>query len=100
MAVSALTGAGIDELRSRLQDALGYQPAAEGSVIARQRHLQSLQKAHEHFRQACAALEHGGAGELMAEDLREVQNALAEITGQFSSDDLLGRIFESFCIGK
>ena len=100
VAVSALTGAGIDDLRARLQDALGYQPAAEGSVIARQRHLQSLRKAHEHFRRACAALSDGGAGELMADDLREVQNALAEITGQFSSDDLLGKIFESFCIGK
>lgn len=98
--VSALTGNGIDELRQHLQNALGYQPSAEGGLIARQRHLQSLRKASEHFSHACAVLADSAAGELMAEELLQVQNALAEITGQFSSDDLLGRIFTSFCIGK
>ena len=76
------------------------QRAAEGSVIARQRHLESLRKARLHFDQACQVLQETAAGELMAEELLQVQNSLAEITGQFSSDDLLGRIFESFCIGK
>jgi tRNA modification GTPase len=98
--VSALTGAGIDELRRHLETSLGYQPAAEGSIIARQRHLHSLRKAQTHFETACEVLAATKAGELMAEELLQVQNALAEITGQFSSDDLLGRIFESFCIGK
>jgi tRNA modification GTPase len=100
VAISALTGAGIDELRRHLETSLGYQPAAEGSVIARQRHLQSLALARAHFDSGCAILAETAAGELMAEELLQVQNALAEITGQFSSDDLLGRIFESFCIGK
>jgi tRNA modification GTPase len=98
--VSALTGDGIDELRRHLEFRLGYQPTAEGAVIARQRHLQSLRKASEHFSAACAVLASSAAGELMADELLQVQNALAEITGQFSSDDLLGRIFQSFCIGK
>jgi len=100
VSISALTGAGIDELRRHLETSLGYQPAAEGSVIARQRHLQSLALARAHFEAGCAILAETAAGELMAEELLQVQNALAEITGQFSSDDLLGRIFESFCIGK
>ena len=98
--VSALTGDGIDELRRHLEHRLGYQPSAEGSLTARQRHLESLRKASEHFSAACAVLSDSAAGELMADELLQVQNALAEITGQFSSDDLLGRIFESFCIGK
>jgi tRNA modification GTPase len=100
VAVSALTGAGIDELRRHLEVQLGYQPAAEGGVIARQRHLESLRKASAHFESACLVLQESQAGELMADELLQVQNALAEITGQFTSDDLLGRIFESFCIGK
>jgi len=98
--ISAVTGAGLDDLRRHLESQLGYQPAAEGAIIARQRHLQSLHKARKHYTAARAALVDLSAGELMADELLQVQNALAEITGQFSSDDLLGRIFESFCIGK
>jgi tRNA modification GTPase len=98
--ISALTGVGVDELRMHLESALGYQPAAEGSVTARRRHLESLRCAQEHFDEACRVLSEQSAGELMAEELLQVQNALAEITGQFSSDELLGRIFENFCIGK
>jgi tRNA modification GTPase len=98
--VSAKTGAGIDDLRSHLERQLGYEPAGEGTVIARQRHLESLRRARAHFDAACEVLEATAAGELMAEELLQVQNALAEITGQFSSDDLLGEIFSSFCIGK
>jgi len=98
--VSALNGSGINELRQHLQIALGYQASAEGTLIARQRHLLSLRKASDHFSHACAVLADSAAGELMADELLQVQNALAEITGQFSSDDLLGRIFTSFCIGK
>ncbi|MCP4000814.1 MAG: tRNA uridine-5-carboxymethylaminomethyl(34) synthesis GTPase MnmE [Gammaproteobacteria bacterium] len=100
VSISALTGAGINELREYLELTLGYQPAAEGSVTARRRHLESLRKAMAFFTRACEILYEDSAAELMAEELLQVQNELAEITGQFSSDDLLGRIFEDFCIGK
>ena len=98
--ISALTGAGIDALRQHLEERLGYQPAAEGSVTARRRHLDSLRRARRHFDVARQLLEETGEGELVADELLQVQNALAEITGQFTSDDLLGEIFSSFCIGK
>ena len=98
--ISALTGAGLAELRERIKDVAGFHPGEEGLVTARRRHLQSLQVAREHFDAARRQLEERRAGELMAEELLQVQNALAEITGQFTSDDLLGRIFSSFCIGK
>jgi len=98
--ISALTGAGVDALREHLEQRLGYQPAGEGAVTARRRHLESLRKAREHFDAACGLLADSAAGELAADELLQVQNALAEITGQFSSDDLLGEIFASFCIGK
>jgi tRNA modification GTPase len=98
--LSAKTGAGIADLRSHLEKQLGYEPAAEGAVTARRRHLESLHRARAHFDEACRVLEETAAGELTADELLQVQNALAEITGQFSSDDLLGEIFSSFCIGK
>jgi len=98
--VSALTGAGLPELRQRLRAVAGYQPAGEGAFTARRRHLDSLRSAREHFEAACRQLREQQAGELMAEELLQVQNALAEITGEFTSDELLGRIFSSFCIGK
>ena len=91
---------GLDLLREHLKACMGYVQTSEGSFSARRRHLQALQ-------QASASLEHGreqltvlGAGELLAEDLRMAQQALGEITGAFTPDDLLGRIFSSFCIGK
>jgi tRNA modification GTPase len=98
--VSALTGAGLDELRRRLREVAGYQPADEGLVTARRRHLDALREARRHFDAACALLRDQQAGELMAEELLQVQNALAGITGEFTSEDLLGRIFGAFCIGK
>lgn len=98
--VSARTGAGLGELRERLRTVAGFHPAGEGTVIARRRHLDRLATARRHFDAARRQLEEQQAGELMAEELLQVQNALAEITGEFSSDDLLGRIFASFCIGK
>jgi len=99
LAISALTGAGMNDLRDHLLEQLGY-VANDGAVTARRRHLQSLAKAQEHFVAARRLLIEASAGELMADELLQVQNALAEITGQFSSDDLLGEIFSSFCIGK
>lgn len=98
--VSALERDGIDALRKHLKSVLGYEPLPEGAITARRRHLESLARARQHFDLARQQLEKHAAGELMAEELLQVQNALAEITGEFHNDDLLGRIFSSFCIGK
>jgi len=98
--LSALTGAGLDDLRRLIKSRVGYADPGEGTVIARQRHLDSIRRARAHFEAGRERLEQERAGELLAEELREAQEALAEITGEFSSDDLLGRIFGSFCIGK
>jgi tRNA modification GTPase len=98
--LSALTHEGLDALRERLKSVVGYQGEDSGNMTARRRHLDSLRIAREHFDSACNQLLEYKAGELMADELLQVQNALAEITGEFSSDDLLGEIFASFCIGK
>ena len=95
--VSAKTGSGIDLLRSQLLATVGWQPTGEGVFMARERHLSALQKAQEHL---SAALERQDQIELFAEELRLAQNAVSNITGEFSSDDLLGEIFSRFCIGK
>ncbi len=97
LAVSALTGAGIDDLRQALKTIAGFENLGEGGFIARRRHLEALRQAQQALGRARQQL---AAGELLAEELLQVQQALAEITGEFSSDDLLGRIFSSFCIGK
>jgi tRNA modification GTPase len=98
--VSALTGIGIAELREQIKNQVGFDIDGEGTITARQRHLSELRKAHRHFETGRQQLIKHRAGELMAEEMLQVQNALAEITGEFSSDDLLGEIFSSFCIGK
>ncbi len=98
--VSALTGAGIDALRAHLKQVMGYQSAAAGTVSARARHLEALARARAHTEAAARQLTESRAGELVAEELRAAQQALSEITGEFTSDDLLGRIFAGFCIGK
>ncbi len=100
LALSAATGAGMDLLRRHLMESMGYRGEQEGEFIARRRHLAALDRAAEHLQTGEAALNDGGSGELLAEDLRQAQNALSEITGEFTSDDLLGEIFSSFCIGK
>jgi tRNA modification GTPase len=79
---------------------MGFQGADAGTVSARRRHLDALARADRHLQEARRQLLEQRAGELMAEELRQAQQALAEITGEFTSDDLLGRIFASFCIGK
>ena len=99
IAVSARSGDGIDALRAHLKDCVGYRTAGEGGFSARRRHLEALGRAAQHLEQAATQLS-GEGGELLAEDLRQAQLALGEITGEFTSDDLLGRIFASFCIGK
>ncbi|MDO5055395.1 MAG: tRNA uridine-5-carboxymethylaminomethyl(34) synthesis GTPase MnmE [Pasteurella oralis] len=98
--LSAKTQQGIDLLREHLKQSMGYQTSMEGGFLARRRHLEALEKATEHLQQGYIQLTQFYAGELLAEELRMVQNHLSEITGQFTSDDLLGNIFSSFCIGK
>ncbi|HEY5791365.1 MAG TPA: tRNA uridine-5-carboxymethylaminomethyl(34) synthesis GTPase MnmE [Gammaproteobacteria bacterium] len=99
VAISVRTGAGLGALRDHLREVSGYSGAESGQFMARQRHLDALQRAATALEGAAARLGEG-AGELVAEELRQAQQALGEITGAVSSDDLLGRIFASFCIGK
>ncbi len=99
--VSARTGAGLDALRAALLARAGWQALPEGVAIARTRHLQALQRCAAHLAQAQAQLQCAApALDLLAEELRVAHQALGEITGQLSADDLLGVIFSSFCIGK
>lgn len=98
--LSARGDQGLDTLREHLKQLMGYESAGEGGFIARRRHLEALSRAHQSLVSGQEQLLGAAAGELLAEDLRQAQNALSEITGQFTSDDLLGRIFSSFCIGK
>ncbi|MCY1416608.1 tRNA modification GTPase MnmE [compost metagenome] len=91
---------GLDLLREHLKACMGYEQTAESSFSARRRHLEALKHASDFLEHGRSQLTLAGAGELLAEDLRQAQQALGEITGAFSSDDLLGRIFSSFCIGK
>lgn len=100
VAVSAKTGAGMDRLREHLKSSMGYTGNQEGEFIARRRHLDALERADAHLRQGQRVFLETGSGELMADDLRQAQMALSEITGEFTADDLLGKIFSSFCIGK
>lgn len=98
--LSARTGEGIDLLREHLKQSMGFTSNMEGGFLARRRHLQALEQAAQHLVQGKEQLVSAYAGELLAEELRLAQRALSEITGEFTSDDLLGRIFSSFCIGK
>jgi len=98
-AISAQNGNGLEALRKHLKDCMGYQTAGEGTFSARRRHLDAIERARHHVDASLAQLAARRA-ELAAEELRQAQRALGEITGEFTSDDLLGRIFSSFCIGK
>ncbi len=97
---SARTGAGMDLLRAHLKRSAGYVTSEAGALAARRRHLDALERARQHVQAAAAELRRTRAVELFAEELRLAQRALGEITGEFTSEDLLGRIFASFCIGK
>jgi tRNA modification GTPase len=79
---------------------MGFNATTEGGFMARRRHVDALERTRQLLETGAEQLEAHGAGELLAEDLRQAQQVLSEITGEFSSDDLLGRIFSSFCIGK
>jgi tRNA modification GTPase len=99
--LSAKTGAGLDPLRHKLLEIAGWQPSSEGLFIARARHVQALTQTHKHLDAAQVWLSAQGQSlDLLAEELRLAQHALGEITGEFTSDDLLGVIFSRFCIGK
>ncbi len=100
--LSAKTGAGISLLQQKLLEIIGWQSnlAGEGLFMARQRHLQALNKAAEHLNNAHTIFHHQHQLELFAEELRLSQESLASITGEFTADDLLGEIFSQFCIGK
>ncbi|MVF21475.1 tRNA uridine-5-carboxymethylaminomethyl(34) synthesis GTPase MnmE [Methylocaldum sp. BRCS4] len=97
--LSAKTGEGLEHLRKHLKASMGYDSEANDVFIARRRHLDALSRAESLIENAETQLQIRAA-ELLAEDLREAQNALSEITGEFTNEDLLGRIFASFCIGK
>lgn len=98
--LSAVTGAGIDLLQQHLKHCMGYREDSEGGFSARRRHLEALEQAMQFLVEGQQQLQHAGAAELLAEDLRQCHNRLGEITGKVSSDELLGKIFSSFCIGK
>lgn len=99
--ISAKTGAGLQQLRQQLLQVVGWQAAPEGVFMARERHVRALRQVGAQLARAAAQLQAPApALDLLAEDLRQAQNALSNITGQFTSEDLLGEIFSKFCIGK
>ena len=99
--LSAKTGDGLQALRQRLLELVGWQGGAEGVFMARERHVDALRRVDGHLQQAGVQLQaQAQALDWLAEELRLAQGALNEITGEFSSDDLLGEIFSRFCIGK
>jgi len=97
LAVSARTGAGLEQLRNAILEAAGWSNSGESVFLARERHLRALGECEEHLARAAAQ---GDRWELFAEELRLAHDQLASITGAFTSDDLLGEIFSRFCIGK
>nr|WP_152521735.1 tRNA uridine-5-carboxymethylaminomethyl(34) synthesis GTPase MnmE [Marinimicrobium sp. LS-A18] len=100
LAISAASGAGVEALKQHLKSVMGFEDAGESTFTARRRHLDALERARTALENGWEQLQLHAAGELLAEDLRQAQECLSEITGQFTPDDLLGRIFSSFCIGK
>ncbi|MDA8561934.1 tRNA uridine-5-carboxymethylaminomethyl(34) synthesis GTPase MnmE [Gammaproteobacteria bacterium] len=99
ISISAKKNIGIDLLKTRIKKIIGYANKQEGIFSARQRHLDALERTNQFLSNGRIQLEHNSF-ELLAEDLRQSQICLSEITGEFTSDDLLGKIFSSFCIGK
>lgn len=98
--LAAKSAQGLDTLRDHLKQCMGFASTTEGGFLARRRHLDALERARDSLIQGENQLAGYGAGELLAEDLRAAQDALGEITGTMTPDDLLGKIFSSFCIGK
>jgi tRNA modification GTPase len=98
--VSAKTGEGLETFKTHLKNAVGFSKTSEGDFFARRRHVEALMEARQTLKEASIQLETYGALELVAEELRQTQKSLDLITGKFTSDDLLGKIFSEFCIGK
>jgi tRNA modification GTPase len=98
--LSIKTGEGMDLLKQHLKESVGFNEATDNVFIARRRHIEAIRTGYEFVESALNQLQISQAGELVAEDLRQAQISLAEITGTVTSDDLLGKIFSSFCIGK
>jgi tRNA modification GTPase len=99
--VSAKTGQGLEQLKSELLKVAGWQPESEGGILARKRHVEALLNAEQHIKNALVLLKAQTSSiELAAEEMRLAQDELSTITGQFLPDDLLGKIFSTFCIGK
>ncbi len=98
--LSVITGAGLDDLRSHLKECMGYRGTTEGLFTARRRHLDALINTQRVLRDAARQLRASQQGELLAADLLQAQRLMGQITGEFTSDDLLGEIFSSFCVGK
>ncbi|MCY7295419.1 tRNA uridine-5-carboxymethylaminomethyl(34) synthesis GTPase MnmE [Alteromonas sp. a30] len=98
--LSAKDETGIELLKNHLKQRMGFTGGVEGQFMARRRHLDALERAQQHVLLGQEQLLSAMAGELLAEELRIAQQSLSEITGEFTSDDLLGKIFTSFCIGK
>lgn len=98
--LSARSGQGVSQLKEHLKAVMGFNASTDSTFTARQRHLDALRRSRESLSTGLTQLRSHGAGELLAEDLRTAHDALGEITGKFTPDDLLGKIFSSFCIGK
>ncbi|UDL07469.1 tRNA uridine-5-carboxymethylaminomethyl(34) synthesis GTPase MnmE [Marinobacter sp. CA1] len=98
--LAAKSASGLEVLRDHLKQCMGFATTTEGGFLARRRHLDALDRARQSLLEGQQQLDGYGAGELLAEDLRAAQDALGEITGTLTPDDLLGKIFSSFCIGK
>jgi tRNA modification GTPase len=98
--VSIKNKKGLDLLTNHLKACMGFNAEAEDVFISRRRHIEAIERAADSVENAISQLVTNQAGELVAEDLRQAQNSLSEITGKFTSDDLLGKIFSSFCVGK
>ncbi len=100
ISLSAYTGEGISLLKTHLKESVGFEASESGTFMARRRHINALNNTQHHVETGFQLLEQHSAGELLAEELKLAQDNLNEITGEFTSDDLLGKIFTSFCIGK
>ncbi len=100
ISLSAKSQQGLELLRQHLKDCMGFSPSGEGGFIARRRHLDALKRTKSYLQQAKQQLDGRREGEIVAEDLKQAHRCLGEITGEFTTDDLLGKIFSSFCVGK
>jgi len=100
ISISAKNCQGLELLKARLKELMGYTESGEGAFLARRRHLSALEKALINIKAAKAQVQNTKAPELAAEDLRKAQECLGQIAGDFKADDLLGKIFSDFCIGK